>query len=265
VNQLHRYVEDEHGLRRTKELVVIVEGAEPFVFGMDDGQRHSWDPKVKDLGWWQGKGLGMLFEDAQSRRSMLRDPFRKRDFPAASLGDITYRGRLWVRPSRWLYAPSRARWFWLEPETMERTPVEWPEHSEPLVLFSDGRILIANATEGLQLVDPEHATAVTLDTHGVDVQYIYPNSNGMRVPFTNEAATEGSIVLQTNDRGWLVLDENATSVRRLPASEGVLVRMTGPNEAILQGWSDDGHLARISRIDLTTGALTPLWPPKASP
>jgi hypothetical protein len=256
-----RPIEGASGTTPQDELVVEVEGREPLAFDIRTGELRPGDPKTKFRQPRRWKGLGRIEWDGSRAPSVIHDPFRERDYPVRALGDLYYRGDLWVRPGRWLHKPAAAAsWFWFEPDTGAEEPVAWPAHSEPLVLFEDGRILIANATEGLQVVHPEHDDVRTVPGLDVRVDQIFANHNGFRVPFSNdlEAAAGGTIVLLTHRDGWLVLDAEATSVRRLPINGGVRIkRRLGPDTAIVENRNDG---SRLARLDLVSGSMTRLWP-----
>ncbi|MSR63806.1 MAG: hypothetical protein EXS08_15380 [Planctomycetes bacterium] len=255
VKQFRRYREDEHGLFDLDELVLVVEGREqPLVFDAEHGKPRAWDAKKKDLGDWGWKGLGLSVYDPVRHQSVIRDPFRGRDFLAQRLGEVTYDGQLLVRPNRWLYAPSVASWYWFDPETNERTPTGWPEHSRPLALFADGRILLKNGERGLEVIEPERGLVRELDTPDVQLEHI-----GERMPSSvrQGPGDDGDpIVLLTSDHAWLVLDADATTVRRLPVPGDLqLLRFLGPDAALVKEWNHH----RFSRLDLVSGALTPLF------
>lgn len=250
--------EDEHGPRDAYALTVE-EHDQPLVFDAANGEPLAWDPQRKLLDGWYFQGLGLYVRPGKGKPNVIRDPFRGRDYPLAEFGDYSYWSELLVRPGKWLCAPSRAVWNWLDPDTKERSAVDWPEHSRPLVLFTDGRILLATEHE-LRLVNPEQGTSVVLDTCGIQPAHIQRNWSGLRVPNASWDATttSGTIVLQTSDHAWLVLDEEATSVRRLPVPDDVqFLKRVGASTAIVEIWND----SRIARLDLANGQLTPLWPP----
>jgi hypothetical protein len=258
VRQFTRYTEEEHGYLRGDELVILTEDSQPLVYDLRDGGSRTFERERKDNSAWHFVGLGVYRFDVTDRRGVVHDPFRSVDYPERRLGDVIFKGTLLVRPGLWLYAPSSAGWYWFDPDTRAQTPVDWPAHSEPLVLFQDGGVLLANAEEGLQLVHPESGAATTLDTQGVPVGRIRPNWNGLRVPSSidPETATSGPIVLVTFGNEWLVLDEAATRVRRLAIDCNMcFLRRVGASQAIV-----GNRHGRIDRLDLETGSLTTLWP-----
>jgi hypothetical protein len=262
--QFDRYREDEHGLYHLDETVIAAEGRQPSVFDVARGEPREWDSKKNDLGGWRPKGLGLeVFQDTRKPRA-IRDPFRKRDYPVAGLGECWYAGTLLVRPGRWLYSPSSSssHWLWLDPDTNERSLVDWPEHAKPLVLFDDGRILLADPEQGLRLVQPEENLSVALDSRGIPAEHIQANLHCLRVPpqqwRSQDAGRSGTIVLRTTEQAWLILDENASDVRRLPVPDSVgFVCLRGRDTAIVSEWNRRGG---FSRLDLVTGELTALWP-----
>ena len=208
--QFDRYREDERGLYHLDEIVIAAEGREPSVFGVARGEPREWDSKKKDLGGWRPKGLGLeVFQDSRKPRA-IRDPSRKRDYPVASLGEAWYSGTLFVRPGRWLYSPSSVQWLWLDPDTNQRSLVDWPEHAKPLVLLDDGRILLADPEQGLRVVHPEENLSIPLDSRGIPAEHILPNVHGLRVPpqqwRNQDVGAYGTIVLQTTEQAWLILD-----------------------------------------------------------
>src|SRR5262249_41062270 len=115
---------------------------------------------------------------------------------------------------------------------------------------------------GLRLVNPELGSSTTLDTQGVPPEHIWMNWNGARDPFCrdSEDRDEGVIVLKTDEHAWLVLDEDATTVRRLDVPDSVVLQQrVGPNAAIVRDdWSSTG--SALFRLDLVTGEMTMLFP-----
>jgi hypothetical protein len=240
-----------------QHLLVIeqVESESPLAFELKSGQAVTWSDEAgvdNDVRW---RGLGQYLRGQRRADDVIVDPFRARQF-AGSL--VSAGEELLVRPGRWLCMPAGEwDWSWLDPETGERTPTEWA--GEPLVLFADGRILLAHRELGLQLIHPERGEARTLDTCGVPLESIWSNSNGARVP--NDAGSlddaKDSIVLRTFDEAWLVLDADATTVRRIDVPGWVrFLRLMDSGAAIGQ----DGHGDRLVRVDLDTGAVSPVWP-----
>jgi hypothetical protein len=252
----------DRGLPEPDELMITIDAERPLVFDPHDGAGRPWDPERERGRGWNSEGLGVRYARLKpTDRDVIRDPFRGRDYPTAHFADLVTNGRLLVRPGRWLHSGNSLSWTWFDPDSGEREPVDWPEQSQPLVLFEDGRILLANAAEGLQVVHPERGEMQAVDTHGVEVDRILPNFDGLRAwASTRDAGADarGTIVLQTKDCEWLVLDAEATTVRRVPVGCGFqLVRRIGEDAAIVRDWST----SRLLRVDLLTGAVTPLWPP----
>ena len=258
-HSFHYFREDEHGLLENDVLVIVGADQAPRCFRMSDGESVAFDAQRKEGRAWHPKGLGQYRFDLSTRRVVIRDPFRQRDYTLGELGDAATKGSLRVRPGRWLYSPSAAGWYWFEPDTREKTPVDWPAQSNPLVLLPDGRILLANADEGLQWIHPETGEKVLVDTRGADASQITENWNGLHVPNSDDPGEiwAGSIVLETAKDGWLVLEDGATSVRRLAVPKSArFLRRVGPDRAIVQDWNGQG----LYNLDLMSGVRTALWP-----
>jgi hypothetical protein len=244
-------------------LVIEIDAERPLAFDPHDGAARAWDPERERGRDWTAAGLGV--RPARTKPTdpdVIRDPFRGRDYPVARFADLVTSGQLLVRPGRWLHSGNRMSWTWFDPDTGAREPVDWPAQSQPLVLFEDGRILLANASDGLQVEHPEKGECRVLDTLGVDVHRIAPNLHGRRAwgASTRDpvADARGTIVLATNDCEWLVLDAEATTVRRLPVGCGLAVlRRVDADTAIARDWNN----GRLVRVDLVTGAVASLWPP----
>jgi len=253
--QFRRDHADERGLYEPDELVVVLEGQElPLVFDAEHGEPRAWDARRKSHGGLYRMGLGQCIFDVQRSQSVIRDPFRGRDYPRQRLGDVAQKGQLLVRPGRWLYGNPVLSWDWFDPETNERTPTGWPEHSVPLVLFEDGRILLKDGERGLEVVDPERGLVRALDTPGVAVEDI-----GRRMPYFERLNSNraGDPIVLGSDHAWLVLDAEATTVRRVPVPEDtVFLCPSGANAALVM---ETAHHSRFARLDLTSGALTPLF------
>jgi hypothetical protein len=261
VRQIRRHDEDERGMPVLDDLVIEVDGEPPLVFAAYDGSRRAYDPTRDRDRRWESQGLGVRYvRRTPAERDVVRDPFRQRDYPVAHFADLISKGQLLVRPGRWLHTGCPLSWTWFEPESGVREPVDWPEQSRVLALFEDGRILLANPVEGLQVVHPERGESRTIDTLGVDVRRILPNVDGLHVPRRTAdpvADARGTIVLRTHDCDWLVIDEESLAVRRLQVACGLafgFLRRVGEDAAIVADSSG------FARVDLVTGAVTPLWP-----
>ena len=255
-----RYLRGSDGHTYADEIVISCEDAGPFAFAETTGAARPFD-----LGYVETRpsapcGLGEYLLQTRDEPAVVRDPFRERDFLVSELKRLDVRGKLLVRPGRWLVSRSRLDWSWVEPETGVSTPVEWPTHSEPLVLFQDGGILLANSTSGLELVHPERGEVRPVRGEAGSIALIRPNPHGLRVPEPTRTADDfqGTIVLQTHAMDWLVLDPEAETVRRLPVPESIrfLRRIDERSVVVEEAWPR----WRLLRLELESGELTPLWP-----
>ena len=88
-------------LSAADELVVqVAEDETPLVFGLERGEPRAWAPRKKEPAWfWRGLGRFVM---RPGEASVIRDPFRGRDFDVEELGRPA-KGYLLVRPGRWLY------------------------------------------------------------------------------------------------------------------------------------------------------------------
>jgi len=254
-----RDVEGAHGLPRVDEFVLEVEGREaPLVFAAGDGAPRDWDARKPELGWYS-QGLGAYLEPP-GKSAVIRDPFRERDYPVSELGP-QLRHQLWVRPGRWLCETNHFTWDWFDPDTKEESATDWAPGVQPLVLLSDGRILLSDHEHGLRVLDPERGLSRPLDCDGIVGSDFDPNWSGLHVPTSArdmEADTDGPIVLCTMGEEWLVVDPDLTQVRRLTRPRTLeFRRRVGADAAVVKNWNNGG----LSRLDLATGALTRLWPP----
>ena len=249
-SQVPRFRGDQHALSLLCEF--MMQGF--LVSGVDIGEPLPFESGDRLVGAPHRRGLGSVVRGAPT---LIHDPFRGRDYPESRFNDWLSSVRLLVRPGRWLVGDSNGRWQWFDPDTDESTPADWPAGSCPLVVFGDGRILLKNPEQGLQVIHPELGLSTTLDTQGVPVEDIYANPFGSRFPREprNELDDAGTIILITSEQAWLVIDAEATSVRRLPVPESVMfLRRVGSDAAIVCAEE------RLARLDLVTGEMKTLWP-----
>lgn len=250
---------DDQGLPRPDEIEVsVAEEQAPLVFDAIDGSARTWDRRKLDV-FWHPQGLGFFLHSRAGERLSIRDPFRARDYPL----DVLPRSRreTLVRPGRWLISRDAFGWSWFDPDSMELTPTGWTTDTQPLVLLQDGRILLSDAQSGLCVLDPERGLSRPLDPLGIAGADICPNSNGLRAPHWMRdvaADTSGPILLRTKHGKWLVIDAELTEVRRLEAPETMQLRRgVGADTFIVKDW----NTGALFRLELSSGALTRLWPP----
>lgn len=259
-----RFRPAERGLLELEGFVLARKGLDPLVFDAATGAPGTWSPSQPDRQEWKPRGLGIERFPGNGSARTLWDPFRQRAYPVAILGERWYAGKLLVRPGPWLLSHSPMSWTWFDPDAGTRVPTGWPAHAEPLVLLEDGRILLADPA-GLRWIHPERGTSERVECGGLTSAQVTPNENGKRIPSRWRDALEPAgptIVLHTRADGWLVLADGEREACLVPVADQVrFLELLGPDTALVQPSFQRG----LARLDLASGALTPLWPRPAAP